>query len=140
MKFNELVFKQLSADRSELVVDSLHAYARIAQRLRSLWDGLCLLGEDKMQGTDILACLFCIGSMTQHCAESLGLVETQGNAEAEAKLKDEEIRQLKATIKELLTEIGRSARLTSPVQLGKKRYIYEFDEDTFHRFMNKAIE
>lgn len=73
--FRSAVDEQLRHDRSNLVVDNLHAYARIEQRVRSLWDALCLLGEKQLTPENLLYIYASIAAMAQHAAESVHAVD-----------------------------------------------------------------
>jgi hypothetical protein len=115
--FNNLVYEQLKSDRNILVVDNLHGYARIAQRLRYLWDGLCLVGEDNLTKEGILACLVGIASVCQRVAESLGLVDEQEEAIADDK--DRELKAAKEALWSILVELNKNMKsVSNPSQLG----------------------
>jgi hypothetical protein len=137
-KFRDLVFDQLILDReSAVVIDNLHGYARIAQRLRYLWDGLCIVGEEKLEKSGILSCLVGIAAMAQHAAESMGLVVEQ-QPTAEDTQKDKELTDLKNSLTNLLEQIGRTSKPIPSHQLGRKRFSFEFDEETYRELAAKT--
>jgi len=133
-KFNELMYEHLQQDRNgTVIVDNLHAYARIAQRLRYFWDGLCLLGEDKLERSGILSCLVGIASVSQHAAESLGLTSEQKDVVNPCQEKDEQIAKLKAALTQVFADISLNSKPIPSHQIGKPRFSFEFDKEYYGR-------
>lgn len=134
-KFTDLTFEQLKSDRSELVVDSLHGYARIAQRVRVLWDAICLLG---IEGRDLLSILVGISSMTQHVAESLGLVSLQEDHEVEVSQSQKELYETKEALRTLLNEMAMNSQPIPGYQMSKPRYKFEFTQEYYLSLVERS--
>jgi hypothetical protein len=77
MSFQQAVQEQIIHDRSQLIVDNFHAYARIESKVEQLWSALCLLGESKLSKENLLSIYAGIASMAQHAAESLHAVDAE---------------------------------------------------------------
>lgn len=140
-QFNQMVLDRLQEDRSRgLVVDNCHAYARIAQRLRYLWDGICLLGEEQLEKDGVLSCLVGISSMSQHCAESLELVSTEEIQAKEPISPNEKVSQYEQLLDGVLAcLIGRKQQIAAH-QLGNNRYAFEFDDRWLETLQQRMAE
>ena len=134
-EFKAAVAEQLNHDRSSLVVDNFHAYARIEQRVRALWDALCLLGEAQLSKENLLYMYAGMASMAQYAAESLHAAqpETQtiNPTEESLKLKIEELRSI-------LSHIVGCSQPAKQLQRGQQRFMFEYDLDTLNKLRKEA--
>jgi len=137
-KFNDYLLEQVESDRSLLVVDNLHGYARIQYRLANYWNAICLLGENNLDKESILSLLVGIASMVQHTAESVGLVEQQDTHDKEIESIRGDAQETKWALKNLLLTINQQSKQITALQLGVKRYSFEFDERQFHELLDMS--
>lgn len=128
--FEKLVWELVKDDRDKvLVVDNHHAYAIIKDRIDSFWEQVRLAQPDENQLV-VLGGLVAMAAYAQLSAENLSLVPEQQSRDETADAAEEEAKQAKGQLKDLLLQVLRGSRPIKELQRGVKRYAFEFDEHT----------
>lgn len=140
MNFRQLVFEALKRNKSRPVIDSAHGYAIMLMRLQDFFN-LVYTEENTCQldSQALLECLVEIAAFSQHCAESVGIIEPEITYLDNAQDIQDKLTNLQQALISLVINIDTHKKFAPALQLGRNQYTVEFSEDWLKE-MRKAAQ
>lgn len=130
MNFRQLVFEALKRNKSRPIVDSAHGYAIMLMRLQDLFN-LVYAEENtcKIDAQGLLDCLTEIAALSQHYAESIGIIEPETAYVDNAQDIQDRLTKTQQALISIVLDIDFHKKSAPALQLGKNQYAVEFSED-----------
>ena len=136
--FEQLVWDLKEQEQnSTIVVDNLHAYAIIKDRLDVFWKIARELGEEDDQGL-VLGALIGIGSAAQLAAEGLTLVPEQLSPEKQQEDTENRLGAAYTVFSTVVNTIERDKEQVRSTQRGTPRFSFSFDINTLVDWKRQA--
>jgi len=136
--FNQHVWDLIEKERnSTVVVDNLHAYAIIKDRLDVFWQIARQLDDEDDQMA-VLGALIGIGSGAQLAAEGLGLVPEQLQGEVRETDAERRVDAAHKVFSQIIEIINTEKKQIRSLQKGQPRFAFEFDLDTLRNWQELA--
>jgi hypothetical protein len=131
--FNKLVWEEVKKrGKTFFVLDSQHLYGILLDRVEQIWEVARRLDPEECDDYEpILALLVKLGATTQCIAEALLLIPEQMEEEEIQIESKEQLRKLQ----EFVDEVRTTCKETRSLQLGTKRFTYEFDEGKLEQLL-----
>jgi len=124
--FNKLVWEEVKKKgKTFFVLDSQHLYGILLDRVERVWEVARRLDPEKCDDYEpVLALLVQLSATAQCIAEALLLVPEQKEEEEI----HSENKELLKRLQDFVNEVRTKCKETRSLQLGTKRFMYEFDE------------
>jgi hypothetical protein len=136
--FNQHVWDLIEKERnSTVVVDNLHAYAIIKDRLDVFWQIARQLDDEDDQMA-VLGALIGIGSGAQLAAEGLGLVPEQLRGEVRETDAERRVDAAHQIFSRIVATIDQEKKQVRSLQRDTPRFAFEFDLDTLRDWQAQA--
>jgi hypothetical protein len=135
--FDRLVWSLVQAEREKtMVVDNLHAYAIIKDRVDSFWEQVRLMQPDDEQ-IMVLGGLVAIAAYAQLAAENLAFTPEQKGVDESADDAQQAAHDAKTMLHRFVNALDFNKRRISPLQKGVERYVFEFDESLLNTLVSQ---
>ncbi len=133
--FNKLVWEEVKKrGKTFFVLDSQHLYGILLDRVERVWEVARRL-EDGDDYEPVLALLVQLSATAQCIAEALLLVPEQKEEEEI----HSENKELLKSLQDFVNEVRTKCKETRSLQLGTKRFSYEFDEGRLEKLYHNGL-